>query len=87
MAKIFPLRPAKPESICWGCDRYCPAGDLACGNGADRVQHPYELFGEGWESFGLNAPATDTPAAGTAAGAPSTPAAPHSPDQSTNREA
>jgi len=55
MAKIFPLRPAKPELICWGCDRYCPANSMICGNGSDRSQHPYELFGEGWESFGLNA--------------------------------
>ncbi|MQA18105.1 DUF3079 domain-containing protein [Rugamonas rivuli] len=62
MAKIFPLRPARPELICWGCDRYCPANAMICGNGSDRSQHPYELFGEGWESFGLNAPAaTDTP--------------------------
>lgn len=56
MAKIFPLRPARPELICWGCDRYCPANAMICGNGSDRSQHPYELFGEGWESFGLNAP-------------------------------
>ncbi|MQA36723.1 DUF3079 domain-containing protein [Rugamonas aquatica] len=55
MAKIFPLRPARPEMICWGCDRYCPANAMICGNGSDRSQHPYELFGEGWESFGLNA--------------------------------
>ncbi|GJJ03377.1 hypothetical protein RugamoR64_39150 [Duganella rhizosphaerae] len=55
MAKIFPLRPSKPELICWGCDRYCPANAMICGNGSDRSQHPYELFGEGWESFGLNA--------------------------------
>jgi len=61
MAKIFPLRPARPELICWGCDRYCPANAMICGNGSDRSQHPYELFGEGWESFGLNAPAADTP--------------------------
>lgn len=67
MAKIFPLRPAKPELICWGCDRYCPANSMICGNGSDRSQHPYELFGEGWESFGLNAqdqpPAAPAPAA------------------------
>ncbi|MES2164497.1 MAG: DUF3079 domain-containing protein [Pseudomonadota bacterium] len=64
MAKIFPLRPAKPELICWGCDRYCPANSMICGNGSDRSQHPYELFGEGWESFGLNA--QDQPPAGPA---------------------
>ena len=40
MAKKFPLNPPHPERICWGCDRYCPAESLACGNGADRTQHP-----------------------------------------------
>jgi len=71
MAKIFPIRPAKPELICWGCDRYCPVNDLACGNGSDRVQHPIETFGEGWETFGLNAP--------PAADAPDAPATPPDP--------
>jgi hypothetical protein len=47
MAKI-PLHPANPERICWGCDKYCPAGDLACGNGTIRTMHPIELFGEDW---------------------------------------
>jgi len=55
MAKIFPLHPAKPELICWGCDRYCAAGDMICGNGSDRTQHPVELFGDDWHTFGLNA--------------------------------
>ena len=55
MAKIFPLHPAKPELICWGCDRYCAAGDMICGNGSDRTQHPLELFGDHWHTFGLNA--------------------------------
>ena len=41
-------RPKHPERICWGCDRYCPADDLACGNGTIRTQHPCELFGEDW---------------------------------------
>ncbi len=40
MAKKFPLHPSHPERICWGCDRYCPANSLACGNGADRTMHP-----------------------------------------------
>ncbi len=48
MAKKFPLRPSHPERICWGCDRYCPADDLACGNGSDRTQHPVELMGDDW---------------------------------------
>jgi hypothetical protein len=40
--------PRHPERICWGCDQYCPAGDLACGNGSIRTQHPCELFGDDW---------------------------------------
>lgn len=55
MAKIFPINPKHPERICWGCDKYCPVDSLACGNGSDRTQHPIELWGEGWEKFGLNA--------------------------------
>lgn len=47
MAAI-PLRPSHPERICWGCDKYCPADDLACGNGTIRTLHPIELFGEDW---------------------------------------
>jgi len=54
MTKSFPLRPAHPERVCWGCDKYCPADSMACGNGAERTQHPIELFGEGWESWGLD---------------------------------
>lgn len=46
MAKRFPTNPRHPERICWGCDLYCPAKALACGNGADRTMHPVELFGE-----------------------------------------
>lgn len=48
MAKNFPVNPSHPERICWGCDRYCPAKSLACGNGADRTMHPVEMFGEDW---------------------------------------
>jgi hypothetical protein len=43
-----PLVPRHPERICWGCDKYCPADDLACGNGTIRTLHPVELFGEDW---------------------------------------
>ena len=50
MAKRFPLRPAHPERICWGCDKYCPAGATACGNGSDRTPHPAELFGDDWHA-------------------------------------
>ena len=47
MAKL-PLHPKHPERICWGCDLYCPADDLRCGNGTIRTQHPVELFGDDW---------------------------------------
>jgi hypothetical protein len=47
MAKI-PLHPKNPDRICWGCDKFCPAESLACGNGTIRTQHPVELFGEDW---------------------------------------
>ena len=44
----LPLRPPHPERVCWGCDKYCPAEDLACGNGTIRTMHPVELFGQDW---------------------------------------
>jgi hypothetical protein len=47
MAKIS-LHPRHPERICWGCDLYCAADDLRCGNGTIRTQHPVELFGDDW---------------------------------------
>ncbi|HPF24711.1 MAG TPA: DUF3079 domain-containing protein [Hyphomonas sp.] len=53
------LRPKHPERICWGCDKYCPAGDLRCG-GHLRTPHPIELFGEDWCEDG---PETGTQAA------------------------
>jgi hypothetical protein len=43
-----PLNPKNPERICWGCEKYCPADALRCGNGTVRTQHPIELFGEDW---------------------------------------
>jgi len=45
------LDPTHPERICWGCDRYCPAGDLVCGNGTIRTPHPRELFGDDWQEW------------------------------------
>jgi len=42
------LNPPHPERVCWGCDRYCAAEDLACGNGTIRTPHPVELFGQEW---------------------------------------
>jgi Protein of unknown function (DUF3079) len=46
--KASTLLPAHPERICWGCDKFCPADSLACGNGTIRTQHPMELFGDDW---------------------------------------
>jgi Protein of unknown function (DUF3079) len=44
----IPLHPKHPERVCWGCDKYCSANELRCGNGTIRTQHPVELFGEDW---------------------------------------
>ena len=55
MAKKFPIKPAHPERICWGCDRYCPANALMCGNGTVATPHPSELFGDDWMEWGLDA--------------------------------
>jgi len=51
-AKI-PLHPKHPERTCWGCDKYCSADDLRCGNGTIRTQHPVELFGDDWIEWEL----------------------------------
>ena len=51
MAKRFPRHPKHPERICWGCDKYCPTHDMACGNGSDRTPHPMELFGDDWAEW------------------------------------
>ena len=48
-------RTAHPERVCWGCDLYCPASDMRCGNGSDRTPHPAELFGDDWDQWGLEA--------------------------------
>ncbi|MDR0214093.1 MAG: DUF3079 domain-containing protein [Comamonas sp.] len=52
MAKRFPINPAHPERTCWGCDRYCAADAMACGNGSERSLHPAELFGPDWAEWG-----------------------------------
>jgi len=49
----LPLHPQHPERVCWGCDRYCPAHDLTCGNGSERTPHPQELFGADWQAWAL----------------------------------
>ena len=55
MSKLkIALNPKHPERICWGCDKYCSADDLRCGNGTIRTQHPVELFGEDWLEWELN---------------------------------
>jgi hypothetical protein len=48
-----PLRPKHPERICWGCNKYCPENDLACGNGTIRTPHPIELFGDDWHEWSV----------------------------------
>jgi hypothetical protein len=57
--KKIPLHPKNPERVCWGCDKYCPADALVCGNGTVRTQHPIELFGDDWLEW---AEANDTEA-------------------------
>jgi hypothetical protein len=49
----IPLHPAQPDRVCWGCDKYCPADDLVCGNGTIRTPHPVELFGDDWLEWSL----------------------------------
>jgi Protein of unknown function (DUF3079) len=51
MARRIPVRPAHPERICWGCELYCAADDLRCGNGKERTQHPIETLGPDWMEF------------------------------------
>ncbi len=49
-AKRFPIHPASPERLCWGCDRYCASDNMLCGNGSVRTPHPMELFGADWHA-------------------------------------
>jgi Protein of unknown function (DUF3079) len=57
MSKTFPVKPLHPERVCWGCDRYCAADSLLCGNGSERTQHPAESFGDDWLESGIDAQA------------------------------
>ena len=66
VAKKFPIAPRNPHRICWGCDKYCPADSLACGNGSERTQHPVELFGDDWHLWGLDAEPAAASCAATA---------------------
>jgi hypothetical protein len=63
MKKKFPVHPANPERICWGCDMYCSVDSMACAN--ERSPHPSELFGEDWldwgNQHGAEPPLTRTP--------------------------
>lgn len=61
VSRKFPASPKNPHRICWGCDKYCPADSLACGNGSERTQHPVELFGEDWQQWGLGSEPGPTP--------------------------
>ena len=54
MARI-PIRPKNPERVCWGCNKYCSADALRCGNGTIRTPHPVELFGEDWMEWEVDA--------------------------------
>lgn len=40
------IHPRHPERICWGCDKYCSANNLACRE--DRLSHPIEIEGYDW---------------------------------------
>jgi len=72
VVKKFPVQPANPERLCWGCDQYCPAHSMRCGNGSDRTQHPSELFGEDWQRWGGDFGAEAGPVrTGDTAGVPS----------------
>jgi hypothetical protein len=55
----LPLNPGHPERVCWGCDHFCAADDLRCGNGTVRTQHPVEIFGRDWLEWGLEVEAPD----------------------------
>jgi metal-sulfur cluster biosynthetic enzyme len=59
MAKI-PFHPSHPERVCWGCDKYCPADDLTCGNGSERTPHPIELFGDDWYEWSHSQQGSET---------------------------
>ena len=59
MTRRLPIRPGHPERICWGCELFCPADDMRCGNGTDRTQHPIELWGEDWMDFVLDGTDSD----------------------------
>lgn len=63
-APKLPLHPTRPERVCWGCDRYCPADDMVCGNGTIRCPHPCELFGDDWLEARSDTPTAEVQDAG-----------------------
>ncbi|HVS76085.1 MAG TPA: DUF3079 domain-containing protein [Steroidobacteraceae bacterium] len=65
MAPRIPPRPGHPERICWGCEHFCPADDMRCGNGTERAQHPVELWGDDWMSIGRDGAEETKTATGT----------------------
>jgi hypothetical protein len=70
MARIN-YRPVHPERICWGCEKYCPAENLACGNGTIRCPHPVELFGDEWLESVAEEPASAADSAASDSPGPS----------------
>lgn len=64
--------PANPERTCWGCEKYCPANDLACGNGSIRTPHPCELFGRDWLEWASDREQRSRPDTAAKPAAPST---------------
>jgi hypothetical protein len=52
--------PRHPERVCWGCNRFCPAHDLACGGEKARAPHPVELFGDDWLAASDDRPRRET---------------------------
>lgn len=69
-APRLPLHPPHPERVCWGCDRYCPADDMVCGNGTIRCPHPCELFGQDWMTAAESPDAAPVEPDASAPGAP-----------------
>ena len=82
MAKRFPIHPAHPERSCWGCDRYCAADALICGNGSVRTPHPAELFGDDWADWN-GAPPVDVGASSESSSAADGQAATQGPERVT----
>jgi len=44
------IHPKHTERICWGCERYCAADNLACRE--ERLAHPIECDGYDWPRVG-----------------------------------